>query len=268
MTSGALSRARWAQPAVRRSLALGGITATYLPDGYVELHPARWFSLDGATSLYDDRPELIASSGHLVASIGVLLLEGPGWRILVDAGLGPTSVPADATHPALGVMRGGGLASFASVIGEVDAVVLTHAHDDHVGWARRGWAGLPGVAGAPHLVGRDEPAPREWERVDDGQEIAPGVTAIATPGHTAGHLSLVVDGDERRLVVVGDTFHSPLQVEVTHLCSCFDVDPARSRDSRARMLRELEHPGTVAAATHFADVPFGRVRAGRWEPVA
>ncbi|MGI5187391.1 MBL fold metallo-hydrolase [Promicromonospora sp. CA-289599] len=268
MRPSALSGARWAQPAVRRSLTLGEITATYLPDGYVELHPARWFSLDETTDLYDDRPELVAASGYLVASIGVLLLEGPGWRILVDAGLGPTSVPADATHPALGVMRGGGLASFAQVIGEVDAVVLTHAHDDHVGWARRGWPGLPGVARAPHLVGRDEPAPRGWEHVDDGQQIVPGVTAIATPGHTAGHLSLVVAGEDRRLVVLGDTFHSSLQVEVPRLSSCFDVDPARSRDSRARMLRELDTPGTVAVATHFADVPFGRVRAGRWEPVA
>lgn len=260
-----MTRARWSRPGGRRQVTIGTITVTYLPDGYVELHPARWFSLIGPVPDLD--PALLSTGGMLIASVGVLLLEGPGWRLLVDAGLGPTAVPAERTHPALGVMAGGGLAEHAAEIGSVDAVLVTHAHEDHTGWARRGWPGFPGVAGAPHLIGAGEPAPETWRRVTEGQDIVPGVSVLATPGHTAGHVGLVLSSGTARMVVLGDVLHSPHQVGHADLGSCFEADAAQSRASRARVLQELAVPGTVGAATHFADVPFGRLGPGGWEPV-
>lgn len=256
---------RWSRPGRRRQVVVGDVTVTYLPDGYVEMHPGRWFAR--AQPVPDLDPRLLASGGMLVASVGVLLLEGPGWRLLVDAGLGPTTVPADRTHPALGAMVGGGLARHAAEIGTVDAVLVTHAHDDHAGWARQGWPGFPGVAGAPHLVGEGELAPASWRRLAGGEEVVPGVSVLATPGHTAGHLCVVVSSGTDRVVVLGDVLHSPLQIAHPDLGSCFESDPAQSIASRSRALRELAVPGTVGAATHFADVPFERLRGHRWEPV-
>ncbi|GAA4624017.1 hypothetical protein GCM10023113_11330 [Cellulomonas oligotrophica] len=257
---------RWARPGVRRRTTVGDVVATYLPDGYVQLEPARWFSLPDAGPVAE-HPDLLDAHGHLVASIGVLLLEGPGWRLLVDAGLGPAHVPASATHASLGVMVGGGLVEHAGEIGAVDAVVVTHAHDDHVGWARAGWPGFAGLARVPHLVGAGERAPSGWGVLRDGDEVVPGVRVLATPGHTHGHVSLVVDGGAGRLLVAGDVLHSPVQVPHPGLGSCFDVDPGASARSRARVLAELAVPGTVGAVTHFADVPFGVVRDGRWVPL-
>lgn len=265
-TGAVLAADRWARPGRRRRTAVGDVVATYLPDGYVQLEPARWFSLPDAGPVAE-HPELLDAHGHLVASVGVLLLEGPGWRLLVDAGLGPARVPASATHASLGVMVGGGLVGHAAQIGAVDAVVVTHVHDDHVGWARAGWPGFGGLARVPHLVGAGERAPSGWGVLRDGDEVVPGVRVLATPGHTHGHVSLVVDGGVGRLLVVGDVLHSPVQVPHPGLGSCFDVDPVASVRSRELVLAELAVPGTVGAVTHFADVPFGVVRDGRWQPL-
>jgi glyoxylase-like metal-dependent hydrolase (beta-lactamase superfamily II) len=257
---------RWARPGRLQQVVLGDVVVTYVPDGFVELDPGAWFSRDDPNRVFRTHKELLGDAGMLVASVGVLLLEGPGWRLLVDAGLGPTRVPASDTHPALGAMHGGDLVDHRPRLRDVDAVVVTHWHDDHVGWARAGWPGFGNLREAPHLVGTGEPAPSHWGRVSDGDEVAPGVRVLATPGHTAGHVSLVVAGTEQRLVVLGDVMHSPVQVAQPHLGSCFELDAHESRRSRSRVLDELAVPGTLGAATHFADVPFGVVRGGRWEP--
>lgn len=257
----------WARPGRVHQVTVGEVVATYLPDGHVELHPDRWFAPTSTGRELEARPELISSRGMLVGSIGALLLEGPDWRLLVDAGLGPAHVPAEANHPALGAMHGGELRSHAARLTGVDAVVFTHWHDDHVGWARAGWPGFAGVRAVPHLIGQGEMAPAHWRRVMEGEEVAPGVRVLRTPGHTPGHLSLLVTSGHRRLLVLGDVMHSPAQVEHPYLASCFDTDIHASGSSRSRVLHELAVPGTVGAATHFADVPFGTLREGRWAPV-
>jgi glyoxylase-like metal-dependent hydrolase (beta-lactamase superfamily II) len=259
---------RWNRPARARSLRVGDLRVRYVPDGIAQLHPRRWFSLPD-----DDRTVpagLLDPDGYLVASVGGLLVEGPDWSVLVDTGFGPRAAPAEATHPAMGALRGGGLARLApDVVGRLDRVLFTHLHEDHAGWLRHGehpiGAALRStrcVASSTELDAHPELAHGAWETAEPGREILPGLTALASPGHTAGHTSYLLESRGERLLCFGDVMHSSVQVGSPELSSCFDVDRAASRTSRNETLDLLADPATVGVGSHFADVVLGTTRRG------
>lgn len=76
----------------------------------------------------------------LLLSVGALLVETPAARILIDTGIGPRAIPIPSPDPALaaGVMAGGQLLDSLAAVGlrpdDIDAVLLSHLHADHVGW--------------------------------------------------------------------------------------------------------------------------------------
>jgi glyoxylase-like metal-dependent hydrolase (beta-lactamase superfamily II) len=105
--------------------------------------------------------------------------------------------------------------------------------------------------------------------VDDGQAIAPGVTVAATPGHTPGHLSLIVSSRTDRAVILGDVVNCPVQLAEPEWSVISDVDPSLARRTRDQLMAELEGSATVVAAGHFSPSVSGRVVPGRgkrlWE---
>ncbi|MCK2222032.1 MBL fold metallo-hydrolase (plasmid) [Actinomadura sp. ATCC 31491] len=292
-------RARLTSPPRIRSLRLGELTVTYVPDGLVRLKPGGW--LPAATPAdWQAHPGHLDQDGLLVAGIGGLLVERGERALLIDTGLGPESHPDDPADPFIGPLHGGDLLRNLRSLGrdprDIEAVAITHLHPDHLGWA---WSTEPGAAEppfahAPHHVG----AP-EWERRDlaaeggapaerlavlapnvrpaaDGEEIFPGVRASFTPGHTAGHTAYTITGGGRRLIAFGDALHAPLQVTYPEWSCGIDHDPDESAGHRRRLVEELSRPGTIGYGGHFADVVFGRAEpaAGRgdgrftWVPVA
>ncbi len=263
---------------------MGEHRLTYLPDGFVQLNPSAWFP-DSTPEDWQERPEHLDAEGFLAGSIGALLVEYRDQALLIDTGYGPHRVPAALTHPALGVLQGGqlldSLAEQGHAPGAVSAVAFTHLHDDHVGWAAALTPdGSPVFAGTPFLVsGVEWPyggplrLPRaELRPVSDGDEIFPGVTVWATPGHSPGHTSYVISSGGQRLVAFGDVMHSPVQVGRPDWRVSLDHSPEAAVRTRARVLKELSQPDTFGFGGHFADVVFGRVvadRSGhRWVPVA
>lgn len=100
--------------------------------------------------------------------------------------------------------------------GDIDMVVTTHTHADHAAAILK-FAGLPWVLGAGEFAAMEaiEGAPIVAAKrsmmgpvteVPAGGELAlmPGVTALHTPGHTPGHISLMVDTAEGRVLIAGD----------------------------------------------------------------
>ena len=104
--------------------------------------------------------------------------------------------------------------------------------------------------------------------IGDGDEVAPGVTAVVTPGHTAGHTSyLVTTSRGNRLVAFGDCFHTPAELRHPGWPSAPDVDPSAVVGARRRILSELGAANTVGFAVHFGDQPFGTVAGGGTDPL-
>ncbi|MEV4222329.1 MBL fold metallo-hydrolase [Nonomuraea sp. NPDC049725] len=291
VTTTAFDRARLTRAPRVRSLDLGGLTVTYVPDGLVRLKPGGWLPAATGADWARHRDHL-DGDGLLVAGIGALLVERGDRAMLVDAGFGPESRPDDPDNPLLGKLYGGGLLDSLRDLGRdperIEAVAITHLHSDHLGWA---WSNAPGrdappFAHAAHLVAAPEWARRDLagdprlavleprvRPVEDGEEIFPGVRASFAPGHTVGHTAYTITGSDRRLIAFGDALHAPVQVTHPEWSCGIDHDPVESARHRRRLVEELSRPGTIGYGGHFADVVFGRAEPGPggrfgWVPVA
>ncbi|WP_405878409.1 MBL fold metallo-hydrolase [Streptomyces sp. NBC_01136] len=274
------------QPAKRSQITIGATTITYLPDGFGAHNPDVLFpGVDWTT-----RPGHL-EDGQLILSFGSFLIRAGDQRILVDLAVGKI----DVNVPGIAHLKGGALlhnlAEEGLTADDIDTVVYTHLHLDHVGWTSD-VAPLPNAPAtdsptgltfgrARHLMSQDEwqywsartatmggpdaeavlkPLDGVVEFVSSGDSIAPGVTVEATPGHTPGHLAIVVrdtsGASTESAYIVGDILHSPAQVFDPALVFSSDVVPDQARAVRDRV---LQRPDTVIAAGHFTDDVFGRV---------
>jgi glyoxylase-like metal-dependent hydrolase (beta-lactamase superfamily II) len=276
-----------------RSIWLGDTKVSYVPDGDVRLRPLDLLQ-DTTDEVWAALPEYLDAEGHLVGSVGGLLVEHGDRALLIDAGFGPQTV--ELPDGPVAVLRGGALLDSLAELGrspeEIEAVAFTHLHADHFGWACQSAPGgeHPVFARADYLV--SEP---EWERRDllvaqgmaervaalephvrtitDGQEIFPGVHVLITPGHTVGHAEYVITGGGRTLIAFGDAVHSPVQIDRPDWSSAFDHDQVRTAERRRSLVADLAAPDTIGFGFHFADVVFGRIRQDgdgdgpAWQPV-
>lgn len=265
------------RPATTHHRQLGDHRITYLPDGVALLDPRLW--LPGADDqILAEHAHLINPDGYLVASIGALLIEHRNRAMLIDAGIGALAMPTP-----YGLMLGGQLLNSLAATGktpaDIELIAITHLHLDHIGWL---WQSKPATTASPFaeipvLVGDTEWDHRDLahtsgispEMLDtftahvntiaDGEEIFPGVHALATPGHSRGHLAYTITSPGHRLIAFGDAMQTPLQITHPELRAAVDDDPAESESTSRRLINELTAPDTLGFGMHFADVQLGRV---------
>jgi glyoxylase-like metal-dependent hydrolase (beta-lactamase superfamily II) len=258
-----------------------------MPDGIHHIRPLAQY--DGADeAFWANRGHVLDEDGWLVMSIGSLLVRNGDINTLVDLGYGPHSVDiADLTAGSHeGDLVGGDLLRSLDAVSltpaDIHAVLFTHLHPDHVGWVDTD--DKPTFPNASYFVGA-----REWDYWLNGPEAGtpraptpaqqaqmakrlalmadletpvPGITAVATPGHTPGHISFVISSGTARAVILGDMIHCPVEIGQSELDFVFDVDPKLNRETKARIERELAQPDTVTVGAHFPNLVFGRVLPG------
>ncbi|RBO85306.1 MBL fold metallo-hydrolase [Nocardia puris] len=279
---------QFTRPGAQRSIFIGDLRVTYLPDGVGLLNPGMW--LPGASEdLWIDHAHLLNPDGWLTASLGALLIEHGDRAMLIDTGFGPLSVPTD-----VGTLHGGGLLDSLAAAGknpaDIELIAVTHLHLDHIGWLcltpePGPFAHTRVVVGEtewarPDLAIADGTAQvfldrfsRQVTTITAGEEIFPGVRAIALPGHSLGHTGYLVTSRGQRLAAIGDALTTPLQVTHPDLTAAPDDDPIASRRTAARLIDDLAAPGTLGFAVHFADAQFGHIThhttdGYRWNPHA
>ncbi|WP_238174382.1 MBL fold metallo-hydrolase [Kribbella kalugense] len=184
---------------------------------------------------------------------------GDSGVVLVDAGVGPAGGEAAEWLGVAGRLPRL-LGQVGVEAGDVDAVVLTHVHLDHVGWASDGVR--PAFPRAEYVVQRDElehvrggstylkrirPIEEAGQlRVVDGETMLRGMRLVPTPGHTPGHQSVVTD----RAVLGGDVLVHPAQARWPELTYVYERDPARAVTSRREVLATAAAMGVPIAAAH------------------
>jgi glyoxylase-like metal-dependent hydrolase (beta-lactamase superfamily II) len=197
--------------------------------------------------------------------------------ILVDAGIGPADSPAAAWAPVPGELPAA-LEAAGIDANQVDTVVLTHLHTDHVGWAVvRDGGGIrtPYFANARYVLQKAEleavstinprldealiaplRASEQLSIVDGDSRLAAQVRIVSTPGHTPGHQSVLVETDGDALLIAGDLLVHAVQLVDPHVAYDLEMDQATARDSRVRRLRELADRDTAVLATAHLTEPF------------
>ncbi|MFG2995124.1 MBL fold metallo-hydrolase [Streptomyces sp. NPDC048340] len=194
----------------------------------------------------------------------------PGGRwVLVDAGVGPAHGPAAGWAPVPGRLPAA-LAQAGIDPADVEAVVLTHLHEDHAGWVRDA-ADRPFFPEARYVVQRAEVAALDradpvWDwavaplraagrlhEVDGLHRLAPGLTLLPTPGHTPGHQSVIVEGADgsREVLVTGDVLVHAVQLGSPAVPYSHERDREAARTSRRALLARASERGALLATAHL-----------------
>ena len=90
-------------------------------------------------------------------------------------------------------------------------------------------------------------------------DLTSEIKAIPTPGHTPGHMSVLINSGGEKALILGDVAFHPAQVTEVEWNLMFDADPVQAPKTRTKIFEQLESEGIVVAACHFPPPGFGKI---------
>ncbi|MGZ4130369.1 MAG: MBL fold metallo-hydrolase [Actinomycetota bacterium] len=223
-------------------------------------------------------PETVGDDGRWRLHFHCYLLRAEGRTILFDTGIGPASAPAFAWSQTEGALLQE-LADAGVGLAHVDQVLISHVHDDHIGWVSTE-DGAPRFPNARYVVNAADIealrngeledadifertlAPLERAGVLDASEermrIGAALELVRAAGHTPGHQVLVIDDGDARAILSADATNHPALVEDPSWSGDSDSDPDLAATVRAELLDLAERDARIWIPTHFPD-PFVRI---------
>ncbi|RIX71958.1 MBL fold metallo-hydrolase [Acidovorax cavernicola] len=269
-------------------LMIGSFEVTALSDGTTDL-PAETLLHSQA----HDIPRQLKAH-HWKTSVTGYLVNTGDKLVLIDTGtgalMGPRLGKLDANLRAAGYQPD-----------QVDDVLLTHAHPDHLGGLMvQGKMAFPNATihmeqaevtywMSPERMEKAQAMERSFfagaiasltayseagrlKPFNPGADLVPGIKAITAHGHTVGHTVFAVQSRGERLLVIGDLIHvGAVQLHDPAVTIAFDSDEKAARATRLKFFNEAARDNTLIAATHLSFPGVGRLsKAGksfRWMPI-
>lgn len=260
---------------------LGDLRLSILSDGYFSM-PTRGLGVNA------DPAEVAAFlSAHFLSPeqgyshTNHLLIESGEAKVLVDVGSGARFF--DTAGRLLQNMAQAGVDP-----AEITHVVITHAHPDHI-WGIRDDFDEALFPGATYVIGAaehdywtqeglvDRVAPEDqqfvlgavnsiqcdgvdWVLAEDNHEVVPGVRMIATPGHTPGHMSVLVESGADQLIALGDAMtHGWLSFQRPNWYNGTDMDGPQTVATRQKLLARCSAERIAVLGYHFPFPGVGHV---------
>lgn len=174
---------------------------------------------------------------------------------------------------------------------DIDTVMCTHLHFDHVGWNTykdpQTGEYRPTFPTAQYLFGAKEYA--AWQEIrhdghhhpghmiacidpivaagmatfiEPGHEIAPGIRTEPSHGHTPGHVHVRISSRGEEAVITGDLMHHPMQCAMPHREATFDMDKAAGRQTRMAFVEQYKDSGVMVIGAHFFEPTAGHIVTG------
>lgn len=284
---------------IRKSIVLGDVEVTRVVEWQGALGPTRSLVPEAGGEVWKENEEWLSpdhwevDSDRAVLALQTWVLRSAGKTVLVDTGVGNgrERPGSDLFHRREGDFLGE-LERAAGIRPEdVDIVVNTHVHGDHVGWNTVGQDGgwVPAFPNAQYLIPAADDhhfgpgngyggGAREVDRLIYEDSIAPvhrtgqvvlwdgahrideHLTLESAPGHTPGSSVVRLASGTDRAVFVGDLLHSPVQILEPACNSCFCLDPVQAAASRRRILERAAERCELLVPAHFGGAGAVEVR--------
>lgn len=260
------------------SQQVGDLIVTAISDGYLHASFDFLTNIDPADA--SRMQENAGIKDHTSIHINCYLVRVGGRTILIDAGAGGFK------------QWGGRLKTNLLLAGaqpsEIDAILLTHAHPDHVGglmdasgeavfpnaelvvhhkevafWQDDGnLSRAPERARGNFLVARQTfDGYRDRLRTFDAGEVLPGVTAMPLPGHTDGHTGYRLESGGQNMLVWGDIVHFPqIQIPRPDVSIAFDQDSYLAAATRSKLLDLVSSEQLLVAGMHLGELGFAHIK--------
>lgn len=276
---------------------VGNIEATVVSDGTLSGNVRIYAGRAPEDDLRHALDEAFLPTDNLTINLNTLLLEIGGRKVLIEAGAAQTMGP-----------NGGAVFTNLTAVGvrpeQIDAVVVTHTHPDHIGNLRRedGGAAFPNaVVHVPeadwNFFVRNEPDLSRLPMADDfrrrfianirrsvepvaatavlyqpGREVLPGVATIPAGGHTPGMAALLIHSGSDQLLVTSDAAYDPLLNMEKLWRPGPDLDPDAAERVRKALFDRAAADRLLVLGFHFPFPGLGRIRADggayQWVPAS
>lgn len=214
-------------------------------------------------------------------------------RVLVDTGAGGL---APSTGKLLRNLQAAGITPE-----DIDTVILTHGHPDHIG-GNTDDKGRLAFPDARYVMWKEEwdfwtsgqaeakldehvrevllkfarrnlpPIQGQLELVDHETEIVPGIRALAAPGHTPGHMALAISSKGKQLLCISDVVLHPIHLEQPEWHAAVDFAPEQVVATRRKLLKRAATEKALVIAFHFPFPGLGHVSqkeaTWQWQPIS
>lgn len=233
------------------------------------------------------KPHWATDDGKMIISFQCFVMRTPDHQIMLDTCIGADrqrefDVFTNMQTTFLDDLKAAGFNRE-----DIDIVLCTHLHFDHVGWNTHLVDGqwVPTFPNARYLFGKKEYA--HWKMleetkgyhdlnhmydavqpvldaglvdlIDPDHKPCPEITLMPTPGHTPGHVSIVIESNGEKAVITGDLMHCPIQCAEPTRIVRFDMDQATGAQTRQTFVDAMANSDTLVIGTHFSHPTGGYV---------
>ena len=289
-----------AQPPTNKTWSFGEITVTKVLDLEEPFDAARAFP-GAPLGEFDRNADWLVPDFYDPAYKAILfsfhsyLVRAPHKTIIVDTCFGNEKIRGKERHGAWLE----NLAATGVPPNDIDAVVCTHFHADHVGMNTRRindrW--VPTFPKARYIFNRAEVEKMRLRKgspyengvyedsilpviqagqvdlIDGDHPITDGVRIVASPGHTVGHHSIAISSRGQKAILAGDILHSPIEVLHPEWINLFDDDKRAAIAERMKFLNTYTDKDVTVFPAHFGGATAGHIVTGGdgklgWRPLA
>jgi glyoxylase-like metal-dependent hydrolase (beta-lactamase superfamily II) len=232
-------------------------------------------------------PHFATPEGKMVISFQCFVLRSQGRSVMIDTCIGNDRHREFDVFSNMQTTFIEDLATAGFPHEEITDVLCTHLHFDHVGWNTRLVDGkwVPTFPQARYLFGRTEWA--HWKHlrdtngyphmdhltdsidpvmdaglvdfIDPDFRLTSEISLLPTPGHTPGHVSVLIESRGQSAVITGDMMHNPIQIAVPETEARFDMDKLAGARTRRAFVDRFKNTDTLIIGSHFAEPSAGRI---------